>query len=69
MAPKGTSPKTVALLNAKFRQAFEKPETIDTLEKIGIIARSETTDTFAMFIQSEQKNWQAIIADVGLKPQ
>jgi tripartite-type tricarboxylate transporter receptor subunit TctC len=69
MAPKGTSPEVVKLLNAKLREAFEAPETIATLEKIGIIAHSETVEAYEQFIRKDMKGWEAIIKEIGLKPQ
>ena len=67
--PKGMSPETIALLNARLRAAFEDPETVETLAKIGIVARSETTEAFNGYLAKELTSWAAIIKDVGLKPQ
>ncbi len=69
MAPKGTPPETVRLLNAKLREAFSAPETVDALEKIGIVAHAESTESFDGFMHSELKRWEAVVKDIGLQPQ
>jgi tripartite-type tricarboxylate transporter receptor subunit TctC len=66
MAPTGTSPATIQLLNSKLRQAFEAPDAIERLDQLGIVARSETVNTFANFIRSEASVWGAVAKDVGI---
>lgn len=69
MAPKGTSPEIARTLNIKLRAAFEAPETVQTLEKIGIVAHAESIEAYQAFIARELKSWEAVIRDIGLKPQ
>lgn len=66
MAPKGTPPQITQLLNTKLREAVAEPETVDTLRKLGIVARSETIETFANFIQTEAVVWGKIAKHVGI---
>ena len=69
MAPTGLPPEIARRLNVELRRTFEDPETVATLEKIGVVARSESIEDFQAFIQRDLKAWEAVIKDIGLTPQ
>jgi tripartite-type tricarboxylate transporter receptor subunit TctC len=66
MAPKATPPQITQLLNAKLREAFAEPETVESLGKLGIVVRNEPIEMFANFIQAEIAVWGKIAKHVGI---
>ena len=69
LAPRGTSQDTIQFLNAKLRDAFSNPENVETLGRLGIVAYAESVDYFEKFILRELGVWEAVIKDIGLKPE
>ena len=67
VAPKGTPKPVVELLNAKLREIFSAPANVAQLERLGIVARSESVEEFERFIRSEAKVWEAVVKDLGLE--
>ncbi len=68
VAPKGTPPETIKTLNAKLREVFSIPAHVAQLERLGIVARSESVEYLEGFIREEAKLWEAVVKELGLSP-
>ena len=69
LAPKGTNREVIQLLNAKLREAFSDRENVETLARLGIVGYAESVESFEKLVQKEAKVWEAVIKDIGIKPE
>jgi tripartite-type tricarboxylate transporter receptor subunit TctC len=69
LAPKGTPPDIVRLLNTRLREAFSDKSNTATLEKLGIATYSESIEMFQQLINREAKMYQEVVKNMGLEPQ
>ncbi len=67
MAPRGTSPDIIALLNAKLQSMFDDPANVALLTRQGIEPVRDTAQGFAARIAKEAKVWKEIVAGSGLQ--
>lgn len=67
LAPKGTSPETIAFLNREFRQRWDTPEVREALEARGFEQTSSTPEELAAQIRAEIPRWASIIKAAGVR--
>lgn len=64
--PARTPPPVVSRLNREIVQILERPETGDTLLKLGLEVWTSTPEAFGAYIRSEYDKWGRIIREVGI---
>jgi tripartite-type tricarboxylate transporter receptor subunit TctC len=69
VAPTGTPPATLALLNTKLRNIIDKPEVRARLASFGFEAFSSTPGELADFIKVQLADWTRMIKDAGIEPE
>ncbi|MBX9776173.1 MAG: tripartite tricarboxylate transporter substrate binding protein [Xanthobacteraceae bacterium] len=67
LAPAGTPPAVVDLLNAAVNQALAAPEVHAALRKLGSDPKSGTPQEFAAFIADEVRTWGKVVRDANIK--
>lgn len=67
LAPAGTQPELVRLLNAEVNRMIAKPAYAQRLAGLGAEPLPSTPDSTAAFIRAEQDKWGRIIREVGIK--
>ncbi|ONG53210.1 N-acyl-D-aspartate deacylase [Pseudoroseomonas deserti] len=68
LAPAGTPPATVALLNAAINKVVSDPRHKATLQGQGMDVVSDSTPaSSAAFLQAEITKWEAVISKAGIK--
>lgn len=65
-APAGTSPETVARVNADVNAVMQDAGVREAFAKQGLVIGGGTPDAFKTFIAAEGKKWGAIIQKVGI---
>jgi tripartite-type tricarboxylate transporter receptor subunit TctC len=68
MAPRGTSPRLVSLLNRSFNKALAHPEIESALLRQGIEPVRQTPEQFAARLQEDAQTYQKLLDDFGLAP-
>jgi tripartite-type tricarboxylate transporter receptor subunit TctC len=66
VVPARTPQAIVARLNREIVQILERPETVDTLLKLGLEVWTSTPEAFGAYIKSEYDKWGKIIREVGI---
>ena len=69
LGPAGLPPDVVASVNAAFRRAWDRPETVRRLAGIGFEAKTSTPEAFAAFIGDEIARWGRMARAAGIKPE
>jgi len=69
LAPAGTPPKIVALLNQEINRAMMAPDVKEKLTAIGLTVVAETPESFARTLRSDYEKYGKLIRAIGLKPQ
>jgi tripartite-type tricarboxylate transporter receptor subunit TctC len=69
LAPAGTPPQIVALLNAEINRAMMAPEVREKLENTGLTVVAETPAAFAQTLRSDFDIYGKLIRTIGLQPQ
>ena len=69
LAPAGTPPKIVALLNREINRAMMAPDVKDKLAAIGLTAVAETPEAFAQILKSDYEKYGKLIKAIGLQAQ
>jgi tripartite-type tricarboxylate transporter receptor subunit TctC len=69
VAPAGTPPATLAVLNAELRAIIDKPEVRARLASFGFEAFSSTPGELADFIKAQLADWTRMIKDAGIEPE
>jgi tripartite-type tricarboxylate transporter receptor subunit TctC len=69
LAPAGTPPKIVALLNAEINRAMMMPEVREKLENTGLTVVAESPAAFAQTLRADYDIYGKLIKAIGLQPQ
>jgi tripartite-type tricarboxylate transporter receptor subunit TctC len=69
LAPAGTPPKIVALLNAEINRALNAPEIREKLEATGLTVLNESPEAFAKTLREDYDIYGKLIKTIGLQPQ
>lgn len=67
VAPAGTPPEIVKMLNAAFVKALSDPAAIEKIRVLGAEPAPTSPEAFAKFIRSESEKWRRLIAETGIK--
>ena len=67
LAPKGTPPAVVALLNEKLRATVAAPDLKQRFEQAGLEVATGTPQDFAAYLRSEQDKWRRVIRERNIK--
>src|ERR1700693_3921804 len=68
VAPAGTPPEIVAMLNADTNKALGDPAIVNKLAELGVVISIGTPDQFARFIQAQTELWSGVIKAAGITP-
>ena len=68
LAPAGTPPEIVALLNREFARIVELPDVRERFAQMGMVALAPTPAEFAADIREWVARWPAIVKSVGVEP-
>ena len=69
LAPAGTPPKIVALLNREINRAMMMSDVREKLTAIGLTVVAETPESFAQTLKSDYEKYGKLIRTIGLQPQ
>ena len=69
LAPAGTPPKIVALLNQEINRAMMMPDVKEKLNAIGLTVVAESPEWFAQTLRSDYEKYGKLIRAIGLQPQ
>ena len=67
LAPKGTPPAIVALLNKKLHATLADPVVLQRFEKGGVDAVSNSPSEFLDYLRKEQDKWRRVIRERNIK--
>ena len=67
MAPAGTPPQIVNLLNSEINKILSRPDVKDTLAKQGAVGMSMTPAEFDTFLRAQIAKWEKVVNSAGLK--
>jgi tripartite-type tricarboxylate transporter receptor subunit TctC len=67
LAPKGTPPKLVALLNEKLRAAMSSPDQVKRFQDRGLEVVTNSPDEFAVYLKDELQKWGKVIRERKMK--
>ncbi len=66
-APKGTPRAVVDTLNSHIRRALTAPDQVKFYEERGLTVIASTPEQAAAYLESEQKKWERVIKERGIK--
>lgn len=69
LAPAGTPPRIVALLNREINRAMIMPDVKEKLSAVGLTVVAETPESFAQTLKSDYEKYGKLIKTIGLQPQ
>ena len=69
LAPAGTPPKIVALLNQEINRAMSAPDVKEKIEALGMSVVAESPEAFAETLRSDYAIYGKLIKTIGLQPQ
>jgi tripartite-type tricarboxylate transporter receptor subunit TctC len=69
LAPAGTPPKIVALLNQEINRAMMAPDVKEKMNTIGLTVVAESPEWFAQVLRSDYEKYGKVIRAIGLQPQ
>ena len=69
LAPAGTPPKIVALLNQEINRAMMAPEVKDKIVNLGMNVAAESPEYFAQLLRSDYEKYGKLIKAIGFQPQ
>lgn len=69
LAPAGTPPKIVAMLNREINRAMSAPEVKEKLAALGLTVIAESPEAFAQTLKSDYEKYGKLIKAIGLQPQ
>jgi len=69
LAPAGTPPKIVALLNQEINRAMMMPDVKEKLGAIGLTVVAESPESFAKTLKSDYEKYGKLIRTIGFQPQ
>jgi tripartite-type tricarboxylate transporter receptor subunit TctC len=67
LAPQGTSPDIIALLNSSLRKMFDDPANAALLTRQGILPVKSSAQEFAERIRLDHQRWKEIVAESGVQ--
>ena len=67
LAPKGTPPRLVALLNEKLRSAMSSPDQVKRFQDRGLDVVTNSPEEFAAYLKDEVKKWSMLIRERNMK--
>jgi tripartite-type tricarboxylate transporter receptor subunit TctC len=67
LAPRGTPPKLVALLNEKVRSAMTAPDQIQRFQERGMEVITNSPEEYAAYLKSEVAKWGKVIRERNMK--
>jgi tripartite-type tricarboxylate transporter receptor subunit TctC len=67
LAPKGTPPKLVALLNEKLRAAMSAPDQLKRFQDRGLDVVTNSPEEYAAYLKSELQKWGKLIRERNIK--
>jgi len=67
MAPAGTPPEIVNLLNKEWAKISAMPDTIAETRKLGFEPIVTTPEEFGQFIKEDIAHWRQVVQDAGIK--
>jgi tripartite-type tricarboxylate transporter receptor subunit TctC len=67
LAPVGTPPAIVAMLNGAINAVLAHAETHARLENLGAAVRPDTVEEFTAFLAAEQHKWEEVVTHAGLR--
>jgi tripartite-type tricarboxylate transporter receptor subunit TctC len=68
VAPTGTPPEIIALLNKKLNELFAQPAFRDKMKTLGADLKGGTPADFAAWIAEERTRWTRVVKESGAKP-
>jgi tripartite-type tricarboxylate transporter receptor subunit TctC len=69
LAPAGTPPKIVALLNQEINRAMTAPEVKEKLLNIGLSVTAESPEAFAQTLKADYEKYGKLIKAIAFQPQ
>jgi tripartite-type tricarboxylate transporter receptor subunit TctC len=69
LAPAGTPPKIVALLNQEINRAMMSPDVKEKMATIGLTVVAESPEWFADVLRGDYERYGKLIRTIGLQPQ
>jgi tripartite-type tricarboxylate transporter receptor subunit TctC len=69
LVPAGTPAPVIAKLNAELTRIIRSPEVRERLVSQGAEVYTMTPPEFTSFFEKERKNWAAVVAQGGVKPE
>jgi tripartite-type tricarboxylate transporter receptor subunit TctC len=69
IAPAGTPPKVVALLNQEINRAMSAPDVKEKIANLGMNVVAESPEYFAKLLKSDYEKYGKLIKDIGFQPQ
>jgi tripartite-type tricarboxylate transporter receptor subunit TctC len=69
LAPAGTPPKAVALLNQEINRAMTAPDVKDKMTAMALTVVAESPDSFAQLLKTDYEKYGKLIRTIGLKIQ
>jgi tripartite-type tricarboxylate transporter receptor subunit TctC len=69
VAPAGTPPKIVVMLNQEINRAMSAPDVKEKLAALGLTVLSESPEQFAQTIKSDYEKYGKLIKAIGFEPQ
>jgi tripartite-type tricarboxylate transporter receptor subunit TctC len=67
VAPAGTPPNIVAMLNSAMNEGLKTPEMQDTIKRLGAVSGTGSPDEFAAFIAVQHGKWKDVAQSVNIK--
>jgi tripartite-type tricarboxylate transporter receptor subunit TctC len=67
VAPAATPKDFQARLNAAVRDVMRNPEVAASLDKMGLLPLTMTTEEFAAYVRKENERWAAVVKAAGIK--
>jgi tripartite-type tricarboxylate transporter receptor subunit TctC len=67
VAPAATPKDLQARLNAAVRDVMRNPEVAASLDKMGLLPLTMTTEEFAAYVRKENERWAAVVKAAGIK--
>ncbi len=67
MAPAGTPPEIVKLLNATINEGLARPEFRDTITKLGAAVTPGTPEQFSAFVAAQLSKWRNVASAANIK--
>jgi tripartite-type tricarboxylate transporter receptor subunit TctC len=67
LAPAGTPPPVIKMLNAEVNKLIVKPSVVERFAALGAEPLGGTPERTAAFIRNEQEKWGKVIRDSGIK--